>query len=86
MSKLPKIGDVEHESSYGYVFAVSGPGKFTNFEIILLMGFFFFSCYGRKDERFCYVRTGEGWLFGTCRRDYSFGRRYGYNSGLKPIC
>lgn len=28
MSKLPKIGDVENESSYGYVFAVSGPGEF----------------------------------------------------------
>lgn len=27
MSKLPKIGDEEIESSYGYVYAVSGPGK-----------------------------------------------------------
>lgn len=27
MSKLPKVGDVETESSYGYVHAVSGPGK-----------------------------------------------------------
>lgn len=27
MSKLPKFGDEEQESQYGYVHAVSGPGK-----------------------------------------------------------
>lgn len=25
---LPKVDDVEKESEYGYVFSVSGPGKF----------------------------------------------------------
>lgn len=28
MSKLPKIQDEEREEKFGYVFAVSGPGKF----------------------------------------------------------
>lgn len=27
MSRLPKVGDEEREKNYGYVFAVSGPGK-----------------------------------------------------------
>lgn len=27
MSKIPKFGDEEQESQYGYVHAVSGPGK-----------------------------------------------------------
>lgn len=31
MSKLPKIGDEEREGQYGYVHAVSGPGKFQYF-------------------------------------------------------
>lgn len=31
MSRLPKVGDEEKESKYGYVFAVSGPGKYSNF-------------------------------------------------------
>ncbi len=25
-NKLPKVADVEHESQYGYVYGVSGPG------------------------------------------------------------
>lgn len=28
-SKLPKLGDEERESKYGYVYAVSGPGTKT---------------------------------------------------------
>lgn len=27
MSKLPRVADEEKETRYGYVFAVSGPGK-----------------------------------------------------------
>lgn len=26
---LPKVDDVEKESEYGYVYSVSGPGKFS---------------------------------------------------------
>lgn len=28
MTSLPKMGDEERESKFGYVFAVSGPGEF----------------------------------------------------------
>lgn len=31
MSRLPKVGDEEKESKFGYVFAVSGPGMYRNF-------------------------------------------------------
>lgn len=32
MSNLKKIGDEERESKFGYVYAVSGPGKWQSFE------------------------------------------------------
>lgn len=69
MSKLPKIGDVENESTYGYVFAVSGPGKILLILLMVVHKFYLkiFSRYGRKDERFCYVRVGKGWLLRTGR-------------------
>lgn len=41
MSKLPKVGDEEREGQYGYVHAVSGPGKKINIciQILLLIKF-----------------------------------------------
>lgn len=62
MSKLVKIGDEEREGQYGYVHAVSGPGKLN----ISVKGYPIhqknFSRYGRKNVWICYVRVGKSRL------------------------
>lgn len=57
MSRLPKVGDVENESSYGYVFGVSGPGELVgNFGFgFLICSFTIRSRYCRENERISYV-------------------------------
>lgn len=65
MSRLPKVGDEEKESKFGYVFAVSGPGKYRNFTSkvsrIGCKTYFlpYFSRYGGEDVRIRYVRVGS---------------------------
>ena len=39
--RLPKIGDAERESMFGYVYAVSGPGK----DVYLIALNALFSCF-----------------------------------------
>lgn len=40
-AKLQKIEDEDRESKFGYVYAVSGPGKFNFFHVIAITAIFF---------------------------------------------
>lgn len=44
---LPKVADVEKESEYGFVYAVSGPGKFLKrkFKGTLFLNYKSFNCF-----------------------------------------
>lgn len=73
MSNLRKIRDEEKESKYGYVYAVSGPGKLLFLKKLLISKFELFSGYCRTNGWVGYVRTRASWVFRTCRGNHPSG-------------
>lgn len=72
MSNLPKIRDEDREDKYGYVYAVSGPGKQRiNFLCMmnclisdnLMNKIAYYSGHCRENVRISYVRVGTSGLF-----------------------